>query len=94
MTDEVRIRAEQAAAMLEEDHLFRRIWGEIDRRVVENWRASRDAQARERLHQKQELLEELRSEFYTAVEAAARAGEPEEVNGFREFLNRIRKGWF
>jgi hypothetical protein len=94
MTGEIRIRAEQAAAMLSGGHLFRRIWGEMDRRVVADWRAARDTGTRERLHLKQALLEELRSEMYAAVEAAARAGEPEEVKGFREILQRLRKGWF
>ena len=86
MKEETRIKAEQAAGMLSEGHLFSRVWGEMDRDIVARWRAAKEPQEREQLHLKQSLLESLKGEFYAAIEAAARAGTAEETKGFREIL--------
>jgi hypothetical protein len=86
------MRAEQAAGMLSEGHLFGKIWDEMDREIVAHWRAAKGPgkfETREELHLKQRLLEEIKSEFYAAIEAAARAGSPDETKGYREILQRL-----
>jgi len=91
MTDEIRIKAEQAAAMLCADHLFSEVWQTFDDEIVAAWRGENDAAKREWLHMKQRLLAELKGEFRIAIEKAVKTGTPEETVGFREILKRIFK---
>lgn len=43
-------KAKRAAAFLEQDGVFAEAWRELDARIVEEWRMSKDAARREQLH--------------------------------------------
>ena len=43
-------KAKRAAAFLEIDGVFAEAWRELDARIVEEWRMSKDAARREQLH--------------------------------------------
>jgi hypothetical protein len=43
-------KAKRAAAFLEHDGVFAEAWQELDARIVNQWRLSKDASERERLH--------------------------------------------
>lgn len=43
-------KAKRAAAFLEQDGVFADAWRELDARIVDQWRLSKDASERERLH--------------------------------------------
>jgi hypothetical protein len=43
-------KAKRAAAFLEQDGVFAEAWQELDARIVNQWRLSKDASERERLH--------------------------------------------
>lgn len=43
-------KAKRAAAFLEIDGVFAEAWRELDARIVEEWRGSKDAARREQLH--------------------------------------------
>ena len=43
-------KAKRAAAFLEQDGVFAEAWAELDRRIVDQWRRSKEHAERERLH--------------------------------------------
>ena len=43
-------KAKRAAAFLETDGVFAEAWRELDARIVDEWRMSKDAARREQLH--------------------------------------------
>ena len=43
-------KAKRAAAFLEQDGVFAEAWRELDARIVDEWRMSKDAARREQLH--------------------------------------------
>lgn len=43
-------KAKRASAFLEQDGVFADAWAELDRRIMQQWRMSKDVAERERLH--------------------------------------------
>lgn len=61
-TSELEIaRAKRAAALLEQDGVFREAWSELDARIADAWRASpaRDTEGRERLYLMGKVMRDL-----------------------------------
>jgi hypothetical protein len=61
-TSELEIaRSKRAAALLEQDGVFREAWRELDARIAEAWRVSpaRDTEGRERLYMMGKAMRDL-----------------------------------